>query len=306
MTFASTYLISILAFATPDDFMTRIKQSGTEGLVVLKEGKVVESYNPTKRVHIQSITKTFTSLATGLLLKQGKLTSIDVPVSSLLPQLANDPKGVVTLRHLLTHSSGIKDARNEKDQTAEEYKFNNDYLSYTLRLPMASVPGEKYYYNNAGVMLLSAALEKAAGEPLQLYINKNLFAPLGITSAKWMLDKTGRCPFFYGLSINAGDLAKVGQMILEGGKGILTPEWIEQSTSLPGNPKSHERVGLIWFFQPSQEPGKPIMIQHSGDGGSWLIVFPKEKVVVVRLRTYSPKEDTMTNFPSLAYQSFAK
>lgn len=301
-----TWLLPILALAASDDFMARIQQSKTEGLVVLREGKVVESYQPSKRVHIQSITKTFASLATGLLLKQGKLQSIDVPISSLLPQLASDPKGAVTLRQLLSHSSGIKDARTDKDKTLEEYKRNDDYLAYTLRLPMAAAPGEKYYYNNAGVMLLSAALEKAAGEPLHLYVNKNLFAPLGITSAKWMLDKTGRCPFFYGLSINAEDLAKVGQMILDGGKGVLTPEWIEQSTSLPGNPKSNDRTGLLWFFQPSAEPGKPVMIQHSGDGGNWLIVFPKQKLVIVRLRTYSPKEDTLENFPSLAYQSFAK
>lgn len=48
------------------------------------------------------------------------------------------------------------------------------------------------------------------------------------------------------------------------------------------------------------------MIQHSGDGGNWLIVFPKQKVVVFRLRTYSPKEDNLKDFPSLACQSFAK
>lgn len=148
------------------------------------------------------------------MLKQGKLSSIDVPISTLLPQLASDPKGAITLRNLLTHSSGMKDARTEKDKTLDEYERNDDYLVYTLRLPMVSVAGEKFYYNNAGVMLLSAALEKAAGQPLHLYLNQNLFAPLDIRSAKWMFNKTGRCPFFYGLTTNAENLAKIGQMIL--------------------------------------------------------------------------------------------
>jgi len=228
------------------------------------------------------------------LLKQGKLSSIDVPISTLLPQLASDPKGAITLRHLLTHSSGMKDARTEKDKTLDEYKRNDDYLAYTLRLPMISVPGEKFYYNNARIMLHSAALEKAAGKPLHLYLNQNLFAQLDIRSAKWMLDKTRRRP------------CQNWTVDSRGGKGILTPDWIEQSTSLPGNPKSNERTGLVWFFQPSAQPGKPVMIQHSGDGGNWLIVFPKQNIVVGRLRTYSPKEDILQDFPSLAYQSFAK
>lgn len=300
------WLLPLLSLAAPDDFLDRIKSSQSDGLVVLRDGKLISSYKPTRRVHIQSITKTFTSLATGLLLKQGKLTSIDTPLSSLLPELAQDPKGPITLRQLLSHSSGMRDARTPDNQNLDEYKLNDDYLTYTLRLPMEAPPGTKFHYSNAGIMLLSAALERAAGEPLHLYLNRQLFAPLGIKSARWWLDKKQRCPFFFGLTINAEDLAKIGQLILDGGRDFFPPDWIAQSTSVPGNPATSNYTSLVWRFEPSSIPGQPLVIQHPGDGGNSLAIFPRNKVVVVRLRQYQPKPDTMKDFLKLAYKTFAE
>jgi CubicO group peptidase (beta-lactamase class C family) len=297
--------LSFAALLWAADIMPQIQSSGTEGLLIVKDGQVVSSFQPTKVVHIQSVTKPFVSLATGLLLKQNKLKSIDMTLGEVFPELKNDPKAPITLRHLLSHSSGIHDARDPKGRTTQEYNTAKDYLATTLKFPIDGPPGQKYFYNNAGVMLASAALERIAGEPLHLYLNRELFKPLNITSARWITDKSGRCPFFYGLFINAEDLMKIGQLLLNNGQDLITPDWINQSTtsSLPEN----SRVGLLWFIQPSAQPGqKPVMIQHSGDGGNWLIIFPKHNTVAVRLRTKSNKEDTLKDFPNLVVDNFIR
>ena len=240
------------------------------------------------------------------MLKEGKLKSIDLTLADILPELKDDPKAPITLRHLLSHSSGIHDARDEKGRTLKEYNSSQDYLAYTLKLPIEGPPGQTYRYNNAGVMLLSAALERIAGEPLHLYLNRTLFQPLNITSAKWHTDKRGRCPFYYGLTINATDLAKIGTLILNEGQNLLTPDWIHLSTATPSL-KANERIALLWFFQPSATANqKPVMIQHSGDGGNWLVIFPKHNTVAVRLRTYSAKPDPLPSFPNLIADNFLR
>ena len=303
----SLILLSTLAAA---DFLVEMKTSGTQSLMILKDGAPLESFQPGTPVSVQSVTKPFVSLAAGRLWTEGKLKSLDLKVGELLPELAKDPKGAVTLRHLLSHSSGIRDARDNKGRTLNAFMDTKDVSEYIAKLPVDGPPGQEYKYNNVGVALLSLALERIAGEPLHLYLRRTLLRPMGIQSDQWRTDKNNRSPFFFGLSINAEDLAKIGQLIINDGQWqdqqLLSPEWIKLSTQEPGN-TTNPRLGLIWFFQASATPGqKPALIQHTGDGGNYLLIFPKYNLVAVRLRPNSSKPDPLKDFPNLVVDRFIR
>lgn len=304
-----TTLLLITTLAATD-FLAEVKTSGTQGLVILKDGSPIESFQPGRRVSVQSVTKPFVSLAAGRLWTEGKLKSLDLKVGEVLPELAKDPKGAVTLRHLLSHSSGIRDARDSKGRTLNEFMDAKDVSEFVAKLPLDGPPGQEYKYSNVGVALLSLALERIAGEPLHLYLRRTLLRPMDIQSDEWRLDKRGRSPFYFGLSINAEDLAKIGQLIINDGQWqgqqLLAPDWIRLSTQEPGN-TTNPRLGLIWFFQTSTTPGaKPTLIQHTGDGGNYLLIFPKHNLVAVRLRPNSGKPDPLKDFPNLVVDRFIR
>ena len=300
----------LLAALVSADFLTDIKNSGTQALLIVKDGQPVESFQPATRVAVQSVTKPFVSLAVGRLWTEGKLKSLDLTLGELLPELAKDPKAPITLRHLLSHSSGIHDARDNQGSTLRQFMDTKDFFAYVSKLPIDNPPGKEYKYNNAGVTLLSQALERIAGEPLHLYLRRTLLRPMGIQSDQWRTDKNNRSPFFFGLSINAEDLAKIGQLIINDGQWqgpqLISPEWIKLSTQEPGN-TTNPRLGLIWFFQASATPGqKPALIQHTGDGGNYLLIFPKYNLVAVRLRPNSDKPDPLKDFPNLVVDRFIR
>lgn len=304
-------MITLLLVLTlgPEVFLKEVSAKGTESLVVWKDGQVVASHQPGKTVYVQSVTKVFVSLAAGRLMAQGKLDSIDRKLGDALPELREDPRGGVTLRHLLSHSSGIADARDEKGRTLPSLNQAKDYYAEAMKYKLVGTPGAEYRYNNIGIVYASLALEKVAGEPLHEYLNRELFVPLGIRSARWRVDSKGRCPFFMGLTISGEDLARVGLLVLQEGvwegKRLLSADWIAQSTGTPGS-TANSRVGLSWFFQPAAQPGRPVMVQHSGDGGNWLTIFPRHQLVAVRLRTHNGKPDPLENFVNLVAEAFLK
>jgi CubicO group peptidase (beta-lactamase class C family) len=104
MTPAMTWL---LLAADSNALIEAVRRSDMAGMVILEQGRTVAEYQPDKAVHIQSVSKTMLSLAAGCLRTDGKLPSIDVTLGEVLPELKNNPKGVVTMRQLMAHVSGV-------------------------------------------------------------------------------------------------------------------------------------------------------------------------------------------------------
>jgi CubicO group peptidase (beta-lactamase class C family) len=131
------------------------------------------------RFRIGSITKQFTAAAILKLAEQGWLR-VDDPVSKFLPDWPRG--GEVTLRHLLTHSSGIHNFTAKSGFEAHVRQpislpklvasFENDPYDFN--------PGEKYSYCNSGYVLLGLIIEKVCGESYETYLRKTFFAPLGM------------------------------------------------------------------------------------------------------------------------------
>jgi len=164
----------------------RIVQRAHEGLRDQKTGARVDDNTI---FHWASITKTFTGIAIMRLRDEGKLTLSD-PIVKYVPEFrkVHNPFGPVeqiTIRHLLSHSSGLRSGTWPWGGQEAWHPFEPPgweqlvgMMPYT-RIEFA--PGSKYQYSNPGIVLLGRVIEELSGEPFETYIDKQIWRPLGMT-----------------------------------------------------------------------------------------------------------------------------
>src|SRR5918997_1960804 len=160
-----------------------------------------------------STTKSVTGLLVGMLVDDGKIKSIDEPVCAYLKEWCEGSKGRVTLRHLLTMTSGLPDLHGASHGVG----YEGDKNTYVLGLPLAREPGTKWTYSNEGVQLLSPILDKAAGEPIQDYARPRLFEPLGMRETRLHLDSKNHAWTYADMETSARDFARIGLLMLNKG-----------------------------------------------------------------------------------------
>lgn len=172
-----------------DEHMRRLVPFGYSGsLLVAKDGEIVLSsgYGLADRENrvpvtaetvfdIGSITKQFTAAAILKLEMEGRL-SVNDPVSRWFPNVPADKQGM-TLHHLLTHSSGLRDVFGGDYEVAERDSLADVILASELQW----APGTRYDYSNSGYSLLATVVEKASGMPYEQYVREKLWAPAGMT-----------------------------------------------------------------------------------------------------------------------------
>ena len=162
-------------------------------VAVVKDGKValLKGYGVADVEHnvpatadtvyqLASVTKTFTAAAVMMLVKDGKL-SLDDKITDLLPDL---PKAweAVTVRHLITHTSGIKSytAVESFSKTMRKDYAPREIIDLVVKEPLLFPPGERWDYSNTGYFLLGLIIEKAAGKPYADVMAERIFKPLGM------------------------------------------------------------------------------------------------------------------------------
>lgn len=138
------------------------------------------------KFNIGSINKTFTQVAICQLADQGKL-SFDDLLGKWLPDYPNaDARNKVTIRHLLTMSSGIGDFFGERFDATPKDKIRtiDDYLKLFADLPLDFEPGTQEQYSNGGYVVLGAIIEKVTGQSYYDYIREHVYKPSGMTSSE--------------------------------------------------------------------------------------------------------------------------
>jgi CubicO group peptidase (beta-lactamase class C family) len=186
----------IKAYVGPDVF------SGA--VLVAKDGKPVfrraygladREWNvantPETRFRLGSITKQFTATAILQLAEQGKL-SVDDPISKYYPA-APAAWAPITLKHLLTHTSGIPSYTAIPGffaQLARLDKTPDEIIALTRDKPLDFPPGSKYAYDNTGYVLLGYVVEKVSGQPYAAYLQDHIFTPLGMKDTGYDVSDT--------------------------------------------------------------------------------------------------------------------
>ena len=238
----------------------RLDQRATSvhSVVVARRGKLVfEQYFPgydqpwgqtdgqyqftaTTKHDMRSATKSVTSLLVGIAIDRKLIAGVDEPVLRFFPDTAAVKQpgwDAITLRHLLTMSSGIKwdEARDWTDPKNDEPHLISeaDPIGYVLAKPVAAPPDTLWTYNGGGTELLGNILERVSGKPLETFAREALFQPLGITDVEWKAYKNGKIAAAAGLRLRPRDAAKIGQLVLNrgqwNGQHIVSADWIAQS-----------------------------------------------------------------------------
>lgn len=269
-------------------------------LLVVHNGKIVfETYarSPEDRErlhHVQSVTKSVTSLVFGAVRKAGYLDDLDETVASIIPEaFVNVPdKQGITLRHLLTMRSGIA-FYNEDFSVEIHVNRPNDPVAHILSKPMYASPGEQFNYRDCDPHLLGAVVKKISGRNLEEWAVENLFSAIGITQYHWLTDPTRISTGAYGLYLKPRDLARIGQFVLQRGVWntveVIPSGWIDDSTSRQTDSGRIEYdYGYYWWIVPELNA-----VTAWGQGGNFIFLVPDKELVTVMISLPDVDDDTV-------------
>ena len=267
-------------------------------------------------INVNSVTKGIMAILTGIAVDKGCIKSVDDKVMDFFPdyQVKRGEKTIydVTIRHLLTMTAPYKGKSEpwKKVCTSDNWmKTTLDYLG-----GRQGITG-KFRYATIGIHILSGIIEKATGEKCIDFANKNLFLPLGIpehtlhgTSDKedqfnffmnkgprkneWYSDPQDTVTAGWGLCATGRDLAKIGDMVLNGGvyggKQVVSGEWIQEMTS--PHIKLDKRFGNMNYGYLWYQPYDNREIYAAiGDSGNIIYVNKEENIAVGMTGTFKPR-----------------
>jgi CubicO group peptidase (beta-lactamase class C family) len=203
--------------------------------------------------------------------------------------------------HALTMTMGLKWVEaipsNEDDNDEVRMHMASDPCRYVLGLPATAPAGQDYFYNTGALTLVSAIVRKATGRPLDEFARETLFRPLGITAVEWVRYK-GDSDAGGGLRLRPRDMAKIGQLVLAGGRWngnqIVSKAWIETSTAPKIEATGGQYYGYLWFLGRSLPNGREVHWDGAlGRGGQSIRIVPELDLVVVvtagYYQDYSPQ-----------------
>jgi CubicO group peptidase (beta-lactamase class C family) len=252
----------------------------------------------------RSITKSVVALLLGIAIDQGWVKGVDESVLSFFPEYADiqsREKRRITLRHLLTMSSGLEwhelDTPYSSELNSENLADNAlDPLRYVLEQKVVAEPGRVWNYSSGSTELLGAVLEKSIGEPLDRLARNLLFDALCIVDVEWCMRPQGHPSAAYGLRMRPRDVAKIGQLVLQGGEWnstqLVSASWIAVATTQQINAPSFGSYGYQFWIERTLIGDRPVdWAIGVGFGGQRLwISRALDLVLVVNAGLYNSDE----------------
>lgn len=195
-------LVTLTGYVQADEIddlaRAELKAANAPGLTlaVVKDGKVVKigaygianletktTVTPETVFRVASMSKQFCSAAAILLVQDGKW-KLDDPISKFVDK-APAAWSKVTIRHLLTHTSGMPALAEADGFTFRANPGPDRFIEMLAKKPLAFTPGEKFAYSNEGYSLLGVLIGKVAGKPLNEVVRERLFGPVGMSSTSY-------------------------------------------------------------------------------------------------------------------------
>lgn len=270
------------------DIVERIDRENLpiDSLLMARNGSVVLDayffpYLGDRTHDVASVTKSITSTLIGIAIDEG-LLRVDQPIASLFPEL-DASKQDIELLHLLSMSSGLACGYAPGEQELFEMIGSENFVDYALELPVQIAPGTGFAYCSPGSHLLSAMITEVTGKSALEFAQDRLFRPLGITESTWPTDPQGVSRGWGDLQLHPRDMAKVGQLFLDGGRWsgteIVSEEWVAQATETVITVDADGTgYGYQWWILPAPFDG---LFEAQGRGGQAIVVWPENELVVV-------------------------
>ena len=238
----------------------------TAAILVLQDGQIrFEHYGlgfgPSQRWTSFSVAKSVSSTLVGAAIKDGYIESLETPITRYLPELEGSAYDGVTVRHLITMSSGAAWNEDYSDPNSDIARFYQPHetggmdptLHYMRQLKRAHAPGTRWNYSTGESNLVGVLLTRATGKPMAQYLSETIWQPYGMaTDASWMIDTAGQEQSGCCLVASPHDWARFGQFILDGGKidgqSILPDNWLKDATAKQAETGSPgEGYGFMWW-----------------------------------------------------------
>ena len=186
-----------------------------------------------------SVAKSITSLLVGAAIRDGHISSMDDKVTDYISQLKGTAYDAVSVRHLLTMTSGVRWTEDYGDPDADVNRFNahkpppgsDAVVSYLGQLPREVEPGTRWNYSTGETNLVGVLVSQAVRKPLSEYLSEKVWVPAGMEQqATWLLSRTGNEISGCCIQAAARDYARFGLFMLDGADRIVPTGWLEQAT----------------------------------------------------------------------------
>ena len=274
-------------------------------MVAMRDGKIIGEWysggrTPTTKAIGESTSKVLTAAVIGAAQQLGRL-KIDQPIADFIPEFKGTPKATITIRHMLTHSSGLM---SFPGQTAQVLNIGaGSVTSAALTLPLVNTPGSTYDYDtsNIALQLLMVVVERAVGEKFASFADKYVLRPAGMANSVYKGDEpatnwdTGDPWLAAGLNTTCRDLARLGQLFHANGswagQQLFSADFATQSTSVQVPKVNNGGLVTDYGFLHNIIFGG---VGHLGGCGGYLITRPSGVTVAamsdtnVRTRTDTP------------------
>jgi CubicO group peptidase (beta-lactamase class C family) len=272
------------------------------GMLVLKDGQIAfEDYElgigPDTRWISFSMAKSIASTLVGVALTDGSIASLDDPVVRYVPQLKGSAYDGVSVRQLLTMSSGVRwdetytDPRSDRRKVLELQLAGKpgEVLRYMGSLPRAAAPGSVWNYSTGETFVLGAVIAGATHRSLTDYLSEKIWAPAGMESdATWWVDGAqGLAWAGSGLEATLRDFGRFALIAAANGRlngRPLVPEGWFKEASMP-----HEiggktiDYGYMWWIPPQSVPVHAGAFEAVGIFGQYMYINPREHLAIVVL-----------------------
>ena len=275
------------------DIDAYMKDQRAAGLVVVHDGKIVlEKYgldfNKEGRWTSFSVAKSFTSTLVGAAVKDGHIKSLDDKVTEYIAGLKGSAYDDVTVRQLLTMTSGVKWNEDYEDPNSDVALFNKHEaeggidvtVSYMRKLTREAPAGEKWVYKTGETNLIGVLVSEATGKSVSEYLSEKVWAPFGMEQdGSWLLGSTGHEISGCCIQASTRDFARFGQFMLNGavvaGSDILPEGWIANATTKQADIGTPGRgYGYQWW---TNDDGS---YAAQGIFGQGIFIDPARKLVI--------------------------
>ncbi len=280
------------------DLLANIEEKRTTAYVVIQDGQIKyekywDGYNANELSGSFSMAKSIVSLLIGIAIDEGKIDGVDDKVSKYLPQFIGNGRDDITIKNVLTMSSGLNYKEtyfNPFSKTANSY-YGTDLNKLVYNLKSKEPAGERFEYRSGDTQIAGMIVEAATGKALSEYTSEKIWKKIGAKhNALWSLDhKEGIEKAFCCFNSNARDFARLGQLILNDGRWdstqIISETYLDEAIT-PANylkDGDGEPVNFYgYFFWIVNHKGYEIPY-YRGILGQFVFAIPDKNAVVVRL-----------------------
>ncbi|NPC59292.1 serine hydrolase [Caenimonas sp. S4] len=235
-----------------------------------------------------SVAKSMTSTLVGAAIRDGYIKSMDDKVTEYIPQMKGSAYDDVSIRQLLTMTSGVRWNEDYADRNSDVARFNNHkpeegvdaLVSYMRRLPREAPAGTRWNYSTGETNLVGILVSHATKKPLATYLSEKIWAPAGMEQqATWLLSKTGQEISGCCIQAAARDYARFGQFILGGarvsGQSVVPDGWLaDATTTRTGIGRPDRGYGYQWWTYADGS------FAARGIFGQGIFIDPKRKLVI--------------------------